>query len=47
MKKIALIIILGFLTLGVTQAQDKSALGYKPSSYYTFSWNIVFPSWLV
>jgi hypothetical protein len=43
MKKIAILMILVFLGLGITQAQEKSGLGYKPSSYYTFSWNMVFP----
>jgi hypothetical protein len=43
MKKSFIIIILMFLALGFTQAQEKSGLGYKPSSYYTFSWNMVFP----
>jgi len=45
MKKIFLAIILFFLTLGITQAQEKpqSSLGYTPSSYYTASWNMTFP----
>jgi hypothetical protein len=32
-----------FFTAASGIAQDKSTLGYKPTSYYTFSWNIVFP----
>ena len=44
MKKIYSIIILVFLALGIAQAQDKPAtLGFKPSSYYTFTWNTTFP----
>jgi len=43
MKKSVIIIILAFLGLGFTQAQEKSSLGYTPSSYYTFSWNMTFP----
>ncbi len=43
MKKSAIIIILVFLTLGFTQAQENSSIGYKPTSYYTFSWNMTFP----
>jgi opacity protein-like surface antigen len=42
MKKIALIILL-FLAVGYSQAQEKNPIGYTPSSYYTFSWNMVFP----
>lgn len=43
MKKIAIILTLVFLAHGITQAQEKSSLGYTPSSYYTFSWNMTFP----
>jgi hypothetical protein len=43
MKKTIIVLILAFLALGVTQAQESSSLGYKPSSYYTFSWNMTFP----
>jgi len=43
MKKIFSIIILAVLVLGSVQAQERSSIGYKPSSYYTFSWNIAFP----
>ena len=43
MKKTAIILIMVFLAMGFTQAQEKSSLGYKPSSYYTFSWNMTFP----
>jgi hypothetical protein len=43
MKKTAIVLILVFLVMGFTQAQEKSSLGYKPSSYYTFSWNMTFP----
>ncbi len=43
MKKI-LLVITGTLLLAVfTQAQDnKGSMGFKPSSYYTFSWNTTF-----
>jgi hypothetical protein len=43
MKKTAILLILAFLSLGITQAQEKSSLGFTPSSYYTFSWNMTFP----
>jgi hypothetical protein len=43
MKKTIIIVLLAFLGLGVTQAQENSTLGYTPSSYYTFSWNMVVP----
>jgi opacity protein-like surface antigen len=43
MKKILLIIAAVVLLTGMAQSQDKPAsLGYKPSSYYTFSWNTTF-----
>jgi hypothetical protein len=43
MKKIFSIIILLTLTMGLAQAQEKTTLGYTPSSYYTFSWQTTFP----
>jgi hypothetical protein len=43
MKKIFLAIVFAFCALGVTQAQEGTTIGYTPSQYYTFSWNIVFP----
>jgi hypothetical protein len=43
MKKTAIVLILVFLALGNMQAQEKSSLGFTPSSYYTFSWNMTFP----
>ena len=43
MKKISIIIILAFLSLGITQAQENTSLGYTPSQYYTFSWNMTAP----
>ncbi|MEI7981432.1 MAG: hypothetical protein WCI71_07240 [Bacteroidota bacterium] len=43
MKKIFSIIILAFLALGIAQAQKPASMGFKPSSYYTFSWNTTFP----
>jgi hypothetical protein len=43
MKKIFIAIVFAFCALGVTQAQEGTALGYTPSQYYTFSWNMVFP----
>jgi hypothetical protein len=43
MKKVVSFIIIFFLAYGIMQAQEKSTLGYKPSSYYTFSWNVTFP----
>lgn len=43
MKKIITIIILAFLTTAFANAQESQSLGYKPSSYYTFSWNTTFP----
>jgi hypothetical protein len=42
MKKILILTAFIFLT-GIAQSQDKSASpGFKPSSYYTFSWNTAF-----
>jgi hypothetical protein len=43
MKKIYTIIILAFLAFGFAQAQEPTALGFSPTSYYTFSWNTTFP----
>jgi hypothetical protein len=43
MKKVVSFIIIFILAYGSMQAQEKSAMGYKPSSYYTFAWNITFP----
>lgn len=43
MKKSIILVVLMVLTLGGTQAQEKPLIGYTPSSYYTFSWNIAFP----
>lgn len=42
MKKIYTVIILAFLAMGI-QAQQPTAMGFKPSSYYTFSWVTAFP----
>ena len=43
MKKIMLVLTVIVLMSGVAQSQDKPAtLGFKPSSYYTFSWNTTF-----
>jgi hypothetical protein len=42
MKKAVTILMLLVLTWGVIQAQENSAAGYKPHSYYTFSWNNTF-----
>ena len=43
MKKILLIITVFILLAGLAMSQDKPAsLGFKPSSYYTFSWNTTF-----
>jgi hypothetical protein len=42
MKKIFLIILLAFFAAGISRAQDNTSLGYKPSAYYTFSWNTTF-----
>ncbi|MCX6247375.1 MAG: hypothetical protein NTW10_06555 [Bacteroidetes bacterium] len=43
MKKIIFILTVFVLLTGIAQSQDKPAsLGYKPSSYYTFSWNTTF-----
>ena len=43
MKKIAIIIILAFLSMSITKAQESTSVGFKPSSYYTFSWNMIAP----
>ncbi len=43
MKKIFPIIILLLFVFATVQAQDMKTGGYKPSSYYTFSWNTTFP----
>jgi hypothetical protein len=43
MKKILSIILLVFLTAGVTRAQEPTAIGFAPTSYYTFGWNTTFP----
>ena len=43
MKKIYTVIILVFLAMGIAQAQQPTAMGFKPSSYYTFSWVTAFP----
>jgi hypothetical protein len=43
MKKIFSIILFAFLFIGYAQAQDSPTIGYSPSSYYTFSWNTIFP----
>lgn len=43
MKKIYSTLILVFLTLAIAQAQEPTATGFRPSSYYTFSWNTTFP----
>jgi hypothetical protein len=43
MKKIYSIIILVFLALGIAHAQEPTSIGFKPSSYYTFTWNTTFP----
>lgn len=44
MKKILSIFAFIFLMTSVVQSQDQppSSLGFKPSSYYTFSWNTTF-----
>ncbi|MCK9424182.1 MAG: outer membrane beta-barrel protein [Bacteroidales bacterium] len=42
MKKNIWIFVVLVLTTGLTQAQDKPTIGFKPSSYYTFSWNTTF-----
>jgi hypothetical protein len=43
MKKILLILTVFIFMTGMAQSQDKpSTLGFKPSSYYTFSWNTTF-----
>ena len=43
MKKILLILTVFIFMTGMAQSQDKpSSLGFKPSSYYTFSWNTTF-----
>jgi hypothetical protein len=43
MKKIVAFIILILFAFGSIQAQEKTAIGYKPHSYYTLSWNTTFP----
>jgi hypothetical protein len=43
MKKIIPITIVLLFALGSLQAQDMKTGGYKPSSYYSFSWNTSFP----
>lgn len=43
MKKIITLIIIALFSLQVSQAQEKSSIGYVPSSYYTFAWNTTFP----
>jgi len=43
MKKILLIITVLVCLSGMVQSQDQpSSIGFKPSSYYTFSWNTTF-----
>jgi hypothetical protein len=43
MKKIILILTAFLFMTGIAMSQDKPAsMGYKPSSYYTFSWNNTF-----
>ncbi len=43
MKKILSILTVFILMTGLVQSQDKPAsMGFKPSSYYTFSWNTTF-----
>jgi len=43
MKKIISIIVLFFLFAGVSMAQESGKPGYKPGSYYTFTWDVGFP----
>jgi opacity protein-like surface antigen len=43
MKKFIAIIAIFVLTMSFVRAQDMGAPSSAPSSYYTFSWNIVFP----
>jgi hypothetical protein len=43
MKKIFPIMILLLFVFATVQAQEMKTGGYKPSSYYTFSWNTAFP----
>ncbi len=43
MKKIVSILFAVLLFALVSNGQEKAALGFKPSSYYTFSWNNTFP----
>jgi hypothetical protein len=45
MKKIVLILTAFVFVAGMATGQDKpaSSLGFTPSSYYTFSWNMTFP----
>jgi hypothetical protein len=42
MKKISIMIVLIVVATGLSQGQDKGAMGFKPGSYYTFSWNTTF-----
>jgi hypothetical protein len=42
MKKILLVLSVFILVAGFAQGQDKGTLGFKPHSYYTFSWNTTF-----
>ena len=43
MKKITFILTVFVFMAGIAQSQDeKTTLGFKPSSYYTFSWNTTF-----
>ena len=43
MKKIILFLAVFMLITGMVQSQEKPAsLGFRPSSYYTFSWNTTF-----
>jgi hypothetical protein len=44
MKKIFLAIAVTVLVSGILQAQDREMMGYKPHSYYSFSWNISIPA---
>jgi opacity protein-like surface antigen len=43
MKKFIFTVILFVFGVSMTQAQDMGSLSSAPSSYYSFSWNIVFP----
>ena len=42
MKKIIGLFTVIILLTGSLQAQEKATIGFKPSSYYTFSWNTTF-----